>query len=541
MNPFRQHRSADAGSAGPGDAAAPPRTRVVAAILDQKGASASRRRWSSGRLPLGAGPQKLIGSTVVLSLIGMGLMGSSCSSPVFSLPCSPSIPTTPSYYPAPAQRVQSTSINFELDNQYMTALVQSLVQTPNASSGINVTGTSLSEQGTGNNVVNLLTVDFAPWKGNPQAQLGSGWQLDLTITPYLVNNQTVPNPANLMEILGNTGTEGLVLRFGYSALRDATGANVTSVSVCSSASPTPTSSATTTDLTTYTQQTVLAGILSQLGSIAPIIFPTAKVAEIANNLIPRTPFTAVPMGVNGVNVGTDGSLKLGFAFSNLPPCPQGCQPTAPFDPSPYFNPGAEPEENYDWNLDITPGFLLSIFWVNVLGQMKQSFPNETPFVTNVVPSLEYPNPVDPKFVNSPIILTIYAGANGSCGTFNFSDAPTITLKMVTDPNGDSVAQETETKPDPDPGPGQAFKYACWLADQGIFWVFSVFDVGTVISTSVCPGVLGEPIELSTPTGDALYGTGMVTGYGDLVILGRSKMLDGIDGTRITVPPCTPPS
>jgi hypothetical protein len=444
-------------------------------------------------------------------------------------------------------------MNFELDNQYITALVQSLVQTPNASSGINVTGTSLSEQGTGNNVLNLLTVDFLPWQNNPQDQLGnadSPWQLDLTITPYLVNNQTVPNPANLMAILGNNLTEGLVLRFGYSALRDDTGANVTSVSVCSSASPTPTSSATTTDFTTYIRQTVLAGILNKLGSVSSIIFPTDEVAKIANNLIPTTPFTAVPMDVNGVNVGTDGSLKLGFAFSNLPPCPQGCQPSAPFDPSPYFNPGAEPEQNYDWNLDITPEFLLSVFWVNLLSQMKQSFPNETPFLTNVVPSLEFPNPDDPKFVNSPIILTIYAGANGSCGTFNFSDAPTITLNMVTDPNGDSVVQETETEPNPDPGPGQAFKYACWLTDQGISWVFSVFDVGTVIPTSVCPGVLGEPIQLSTPppSKDVLYGTGVVTGYGDLVILGRSKMLDEQyaqqhpgSPPRTTIPPCTPPS
>ena len=106
--------------------------------------------------------------------------------------------------------------------------------------------------------------------------------------------------------------------------------------------------------------------------------------------------------------------------------------------------------------------------------------------------------------------------------------------------------ETETKPKPDPGPGQAFKYACWLADQGIFWVFSVFDVGTVIPASACPGVLGEPIKLSTPPPsiDVLYGTGTVTGYGDLVILGRSKMLDQQyaqqnpnSPPRTTVPPC----
>jgi hypothetical protein len=288
--------------------------------------------------------QKLIARAVMFSLAA-GLAGCSngCSNgnTSFQLPCCPSLPTTPSDYPPPAQRAQSTSINFELDSQYITALVQQLVQTPNAKEGINVTGATLSEQGTGNNVVNLLTVDFAPWIGNPSAPLAGGWQLDLTITPYLVNSQTVPNPANLNAILNPKMTapiltEGLVLQFGYSALRYSDGSNITcGQATCppsSTPTPSPTSYGTTTDFVTYAQQSVLAGILIQLSSVAPIIFPTGQIADIANGLASQS-----TMDVSEVNIGTDGSLKLGFALSNLPAC-NGCQASDPFDSSPVNNP-----------------------------------------------------------------------------------------------------------------------------------------------------------------------------------------------------------
>lgn len=474
--------------------------------------------------------QKFIARAVIFSLVGAGLIGSSCSSSVLSLPCIPPIPTTPSYYPPPAQGAQSTSINFELDNQYITALVQSLVQTPNASSGINVTGTTLSEQGTGNNVVNLLTVDFLPWQGNPQAQFGnadSPWQLDLTITPYLVNSQTVPNPANLTDILGPNMTEGLVLQFGYSAMRYTDGSNVTSLSTC------PSSSGTTTDFVTYLQQSVLAGILSKLAnpSVTRIIFPTGKLAHIANSLVSQP----TPMDVNGVNVGTDGSLKLGFAFSHLPAC-NGCQPSETFDPSPTYNPGEEPGTNYDWNLDITPGFFQAVLWTKIVSQVNDLFIVEPPTVTNIIPSLEYTGPdlSAPPFSNSPIIATVYMDATGSfacpgSGSFNMSVPITIAPNIVADPkNGDSVMQETQGIGVPDPGTGDGFKYGCWLIDQGgPFPIILLNLLGPGQIGGDCPNVQGEPIKLNTPSGDVLYGSGIVTAYGGLLILGRSQLLDDL--------------
>jgi hypothetical protein len=299
-------------------------------------------------------------------------------------------------------------------------------------------------------------------------------------------------------------------------------------------------SATTSDFNVYLRQSVLAGILSKLGSVSPVIFPTGTLAQMANQMA-NVSSQSPQMDVNGVNIGSDGSLKLGFAFSYLPSC-IGCQPAAPFDPSPYFNPGAEPTTDYDWNLDIIPGFFMAAIQAQVQSQIQQQFPSYTPAITDVVPSLADPNP---GAYNSGITLTIYADAPSSCGSWNFSSVTTVTMQMSADTSGDSVLQVSQTKPtNPNPGPGDGFKYGCWLVDQGVAWFFRVFDVGTVIPTSACPNVLGSPIKLSTPSGDVLYGTGTVTRYGDLVILGRSKMLDEQyaqqnpgSPPRTTVPPC----
>jgi len=509
--------------------------------------------------------QKLIARAVMCSLAA-GLAGcSGCSSGGGSgslqLPCCPSPPTTPSDYPPPAQRAQSTSINFELDNQYITALVQQLVQTPNAKEGINVTGTTLSEQGTGNNVVNLLTVDFAPWIGNPSAPLAGGWQLDLTITPYLVNNQTVPNPANLNAILNPRMTapiltEGLVLQFGYSALRYFDGSNITCMQVtcppAASPSPSPTSYGSTTDFVTYAQQSVSAAILTQLSSVKPIIFPTGKVADIANGLVSQP----TPMDVNEINIGTDGSLKLGFAFSNLPAC-NGCQPSETFDPSPMNNPGEEPGANYDWNLDITPGFLQAVLWTKIVSQVNDLFIVEPPTVTNIILSLEYTGAdlSQPPYSDSPIIVTVYMDATGSftcpfSGSFTFSVPITIAPNIVADPKtGDSVMQETQSFGVPDPGPGDLVKFGCWLADQGgPFPIILLNLLGPGQIGGDCQNVQGAPIELPTQSGDVLYGSGIYTALGGLVILGRSQLLDdqyaaaNKGARRIPpLPPCTPTS
>jgi hypothetical protein len=465
------------------------------------------------------GMRSRIARMVMLLLIGVSLVGcsSSCNSPSFSLPPCPPVPTAPSYYPPPAQRASSTSMNFELSSEYIFQLVKSLVESPpNASTGINVTQASLSEQGTGNSAVNLLTIEFVPWIGNPQDELGGEpWQLVLAITPYLVNQDTVPDQATRMEILGGNGDEGLVLRFDFSDLLNATGADVT----CSSAT-------TTTDASVYFDQSVLAGILNQLGSVSPIIFPTGTLAQIANNIVSSSP----PMDVTGVNIGSDGSLKLGFAFSNLPSC-QGCQPAAPFDPSPYsYYPGAEQNVDWDWNLDIVQGFFTAVIQAQVSSELPKNASGAT--VTSVVPS----------FSASGIGLTIYGNVNGPCGSFNFSATTTLTLQIGTDPRGQSVLQDSQTKPQFDPGTGQGLKAACYALAQDFFSLWNALTVGVIISPSAgCANVLGGPVELSTASGDVLYGTSTYTALGDLVILGRSKLLDSIYGTRTIVPPCTAPA
>lgn len=402
-------------------------------------------------------------------------------------------------------------MNFEVSSEYISALVTSAVQTPNASSGIDVQKVTLSEQGTGNQAVNQITLQFLPWERNPQGQpavIGSPsepWQLALTITPYLITPATVPDPATRTEILGDNNNEGVVLRFDFSNLNDPTGTQVT----CSSAT-------TTSSLSAYLDQTVIAGILTQLGSQSPFVVTTDQLTAIASQLT-----SSSTVDVNGVNIGSDGTLKLGFAFDSLPSC-QGCQAEAPFDPTPFVTNTVYPGTDWDWNLDITQGFFTAAIQAQVTQQLTGAIPQAT--ITSVTPT----------FSSSGIDLSIGGTANSFCGSFDFTVTTTVTPQVGADPNGQSVLQLPQTKPNFDPGTGQGFKFACWAVEQAFFGGWSI---ATIHQGGNCSNAVGGPVELSTASGDVLYGTGVNTEY-DFVVLGRSKLLDQMDGVRTTVPPCT---
>jgi hypothetical protein len=121
--------------------------------------------------------------------------------------------------------------------------------------------------------------------------------------------------------------------------------------------------------------------------------------------------------------------------------------------------------------------------------------------------------------------------------------------MVADPKtGDSVLQETQSfsLSNVDPGPGDGVKFGCWLADIVTFPIINVFGPGQIEGD--CQNVMGAPVELPTQSGDVLYGSGIYTALGGLVILGRSQLLDDLyaeahNGARRIppLPPCTPTS
>jgi hypothetical protein len=437
-----------------------------------------------------------------------------------SSPCPP-IATTPPYYPPPAARAPTTSINFELSSEYMLpAMVEPAVESSDGPSGIHVRTIMLSEQGSGASATNLITLTIVPWLRNAQGQQVEvstrSFDLTLQITPYLVTKDTVPDPSTLHEILGAQNNEGLVLRFDFVGLRDdGTGAQVT----CSSTDP--------------IAQPVLVGILTKLGTQTPTILTTDKLVGIANTLTPPDS----PVTLQGVNVGTDGSLKLGFAFNNLPSNSQGAEPfdptplviklglwyQSPAGPSCFLQSGASTWCPWNWNLDIAQGFMSAAIKARAAALLRQ-----------VVPDATVPNATT-NFTGSGIGVTLYGSANSICGSFNFSVTSTVTPQIGMDPAGNSVLQLPATPPNFDPGTGQGFKAGCYAVEKTFFGGYSV---ATIKQDVTCGDVTGDPVELTTPSGDTLFGTSIDTEY-DFVILGRSKLLDSLDGVRTVVPPCSP--
>src|SRR5207248_1306195 len=86
---------------------------------------------------------------------------------------------------------------------------------PTPDSGFFVNDVALSEQGTGAQKLNLLTIQITPWlrgaDGNP-VSLQRSYRLTLKIVPYLVTATTIPDPQKRQAFIG-VADNGAALRF----------------------------------------------------------------------------------------------------------------------------------------------------------------------------------------------------------------------------------------------------------------------------------------------------------------------------------------
>lgn len=431
---------------------------------------------------------------VTLTLVCAGLVTVTACNPTPS-PCPP-VPAAPSFYPAPAPRAPSTSMNLELSSDYMLATVKPAVESPNGQSGIHVRKVTLSEQGTGASAVNQITLTIIPWLRGAQGQQVEvstrPFDLALNIVPYLVYPATVPDHATRLRILNNAADEGLALRFDFAGLHDdAFGTEVTCAASDQVSHP------------------VLVGVLTQLGTQTPTVIAADTLAATASDL------TKSRVHVTGVNIGSEGTLKLGFAFDS--------GAAAPFDPTPFVGHGAYAGTDWDWNLDINSSFFTSAIQSSAGTALTAAVPGAT--VTGVTAA----------FSSGGIDVNIAASATSVCGPFNFHVTTTAMPRVGADVGGHSVLQLPMTPSNFNPGTGQGFKAFCWAVEKTFFGGYSI---ATIKQSGSCGNLVGGPVELSTANGDVLYGAGVNTEY-DFVILGRSKLLDQQLGVRTTVPPCTP--
>jgi hypothetical protein len=439
-------------------------------------------------------------------VLGPVLLGASCDAGTkFGAPCpvQPAVwsvggnELNPADY-APAPRAAKSSIDIELDQLYMRRRIEQQLEKPppndpTPGSGIFVNDVALSEETSGGQTLNALTLRITPWlrgsSGNP-ASLQRSYRLKLKVVPYLVTATTVPDVDRRQAFLG--GDNGAALRFELVDLYSLT--NQESVS-CSSANYDAIDSQ------------VLTGLYDSLSRQQPLVLPADKVTGMANSLLGST------TKLTGMNVGSDSDLKIGLLLDQGTP--------TNFDPQTslaHFS-------SADWGVRLDTSFVGAA----IAREARTAATAEPAATVNSITTAFVPNGID----------VVVAGRLNKCGGINFTVNAHVTPLVRKRSDGKSILVAPSTQQTSNSG-GPAF--VCAVLDK----IFS--DIGNsimhpqgsataTIGSGVCDSPMGDPIEFDVGPGDHFYATQVDTD-GIFEVAGRSTFMDGLVTTpRPSVPAC----
>lgn len=410
----------------------------------------------------------------------------------------------PSDYPV-APRAPKTSINVLLSDTYMRETLKARLEAPPADnpdpdSGVFVDQVSIVDQGTGAQEVNLANVTITPWlKGanGIHARWTYSWLLQLKMVPYLVTPATVPDEKKRRDLLTTTD-RGAVLRFDLFELHGH--GELTS---CSSPN------------FNFVDAKVLAAVYQALSHEEPLRLPTGAITTIANTMLGVT-----DTNLTGLNVGTDGGLKVGFLLDKGTP--------TTFDSFVTFGHLLPP----DWAVEIDKTFVTAAIVKKVSDQVGKT-PNASVDSTSVS--------FDPD--SSPGVGSITVTVKGTlnkCGGIHFTSVVAVSPQVWRRSDGMAVVfAPTMQTTSNDAGIAQ---YVCLFLDA----VFSSIGnplgsaTATVNLAGRCVNPMGDPVQFTVKPGDQLYATEVDTDS-IFMVAGRSTFLDGVlppDATgRPPVPSC----
>jgi hypothetical protein len=428
-------------------------------------------------------------------------------------PSCPSQPTTwtvgsgsnkvqlnPADYPV-AARAQQTSIDIEFSQLYMQKRIRSSLEAPpqgnpNPDSGVFVGTVQLTEQGTGDQKVNLLTVQITPWQrsasGTP-VSLQRSYRLKLKIVPYLITSSTVPDEQKRRALLQSTDT-GAVLRFELVELYILVNQEPVS---CSSSNY---------DLI---DSKVLSGVYDSLAAQVPLVLPAKQVTSIADKLLNSS------TKLVGINVGSDLRLKIGLQLD------QGTPTT--FDSS-FAELSRFPSD--DWGVRLDTAFVNAAISRTTTAKVTAVDPSNS--VSSI--AVQYNDHFNPS-----IDVTVMGTLN-KCGTVHWTSNVHVTPLIRKRADGKSilVVPSTQTTTN-DAG---LIKGACVVLDKIIQSLVDPLGSSTaVISTGgVCAFPMAVPVEFDVSATDHFYATTVETD-GIFYVAGRSTFMDQIVGQRPPVPSC----
>ena len=441
----------------------------------------------------------------LVGLVALSIWGCQGPNPITNPSC-PTAPTAwtigsggsqvvlkPSDYPV-AARAPKTSIDVLLSQTYLRETMKSRLEAPPADnpdpdSGVFVDKVSIVQQGAGAQEVNLADVTITPWlKGanGVHARWTYSYLLRLKIVPYLVTPATVPDEKKRRDLLTSTD-RGAVLRFDLFELHGH--GELTS---CSSPN------------FNFVDAKVLTAVYQALSHEEPLRLPTGALTTIANTMLGVT-----DTNLTGLNVGSDGGLKIGFLLDRGSP--------SAFDSSVTFGHLLAP----DWAVMIDKSFVTAAIVKKVTDRVTQ-MPDATLNSTSIAFNQDL----------SPGEGSITVTANGTlnkCGGINFTATVEVTPLVRRRSDGSAVVfAPTTQKTTNSANFGQGI---CILLDQIFSSIANPLGLAnaTVNLAGQCVNPMGDPVQFSVNPGDQFYATEIDTDN-VFVVAGRSTFLDGVLGS-----------
>src|SRR5215208_6259696 len=226
-------------------------------------------------------------------------------------------------------RASRTNMDIELAEPYIQRQVTEAIQAPSDDSSGSILQTGawvrkfeLTEEGTGEQKVNLANIWIQPWwrhgEYGKQHPLGGENLLKLEFVPYVITPDTIPDTSGTYSngrykrifLLNEPDSEQEKVDSAAALRLEVYGlySHPDEKAVCSKSG-----SSNSNIWQTIISRRVLATAYDSLARRRPIVLPTDRLTATADELLGKPGFPGdVPTKLVGMNVGSDHTLKIGF-------------------------------------------------------------------------------------------------------------------------------------------------------------------------------------------------------------------------------------
>jgi len=410
------------------------------------------------------------------------------SSPIFTATC-PNIPAMHDYG-LPAPRQDKYSVYFDLSGPYMQSKIKDAMETPkidanndgqlDKENGVDVNGVKLYEKTIDGEVFNLIDVRLKAWiRGSKMntIPLGPLYTLSLKIVPHIQSDD-------------------VLLTFEFYKFLEA-GRYPDEVVDCKKFVQ--------DNLSDFLTAKVLQGIYDGLATQRPVTIPGKPFEDMVSGLVCDPNATDCAAKLQGINIGSKESLRIGFLMD------QG-------SPKPFSSEEFAKGSDTDWGITLDTDLIKSAIEKKVIAEVAKKEPTAT-----------VRTPVNIAFNEGGLDINFEADL-GYCFGARFYSSLQVTPQVIKNAEGQSVLVATSSAQNTDVCCSWAQK-GCLLVDA-IFWdsitgiiksITAPFGWTEVTINGRC-SLMGSADFGDESGTERFYGTAVDT-WGTFKIFGRNTYMD----------------